>query len=773
MNNRTFFLSFLAVITFFSCQPDSGKTERTLELWYSQPATRWVEALPVGNGRLGAMVFGGVEQERIQLNEESLWSGGPIPRANPEALQHLGKVRQLLFEKKYEEAEKMAQEKIMGLHLDGGMHTYQTLGDLFIRMDGMEGTGNYRRSLDLNRAVATTSFTKAGVTYTREVFSSFPDQVLAIRISASEKNKISLETWLNRPGDAEAVEVNDNRLEMYGFAECQGMGTYFSGMVQMLTKGGTRVAADTSLIVKDADEVLLLVAGRTDYWGDDPVLKAGDDLSRAASLGFNKLKQAHEQDYRSLFKRVELAIGSPDTLNLPTDQRLEQVKAGGADTHLAELYFQFGRYLLISSSRPGGLPANLQGIWDGTLAPPWNADYHININIQMNYWPAEITNLSELHQPFFDFVEKLIPSGQQTARETYGCRGFTAHHTTDAWKFTDVIGRTGWGLWPLGAAWCSDHFWEHFEYTGDTVFLEKRAYPVLKEAALFFVDYLTPNPETGLLVSGPSISPENGFITKTGKRGTVCMGPAMDHQIIRELFNNCIRTSEITGQDQAFSDTLRTLLTQLTPSQIGSDGRILEWSEELPEWEPGHRHISHLYALHPGEEFTNPADPKWMEASRKVIDYRLSHGGGHTGWSRAWIINFFARLKDGAKVEENFQALLAKSTLPNLFDNHPPFQIDGNFGATAGIAEALLQSHNQVLQLLPALPPGWPSGKITGLRARGGFEVGLYWENGRLVKTKVRSLLGKPLKIHYNGTVREFELPADREIILNGELQQI
>ncbi len=776
---------------------DVNNCSNSLTMWYKQPAREWNEALPIGNGTLGAMILGGVRNELLQMNEDSIWYGGPKDRNNPDALVNLPKIRQLIAEGNITKAEELALMALTGTPESQGH--YLPLADLNIefnhgtkdipfylkilnvpdindRYAKMSDVEEYRRELLLDKGISTVTYKIDGIRFSREFFASCPDKVMVVRLTSDRKGSLSFtanlsrERLLHRSGG-----LNNNTIFIGGNAGGVG-GKDFYTAVRALTEGGTVRTLGDNLLIESADAVTLIISAATRYRFDDPEAECLTRLDEAAGRGYRELKSRHIEDYGSLFKRMSLSLSTGKEIEaaslLPTNERLDRVKAGEDDLELISLYFQYGRYLLISSSRPGSLPANLQGIWNNSMTPPWGSKYTININTQMNYWPAEACNLSECHLPLFDLLELMREPGRKTARLMYNCRGFTCHHNTDI--YGDTAPQDVWipaTYWPMGAAWLCLHLWEHYEFTGDMDLLRK-AYPVMKEAAEFFLDYLIEDTK-GRLVTCPSSSPENTYKLSNGEIGSICMGPSMDSQIIYALYNNCIEAAGLLGSDAVAAAEFKKVLDKLPKPQIGKHGQIMEWAEDYEEVEPGHRHISQLFALHPGSQITVKETPELAQAARRTLERRLSLGGGHTGWSRAWIINMWARLEDGEKAYDNVIGLLRKSTLPNLFDNHPPFQIDGNFGGTAGIAEMLLQSHCGELSLLPALPKAWANGQVRGLRARGGFALNIKWEAGRLVCVEITSSYSGEHTVRYGEKRVSRSFEAEKTVTLNEELEKV
>ena len=713
------------------------------ELYYNSPAADWNDALPVGNGRMGGMVFGKPTDELIQLNEDSLWSGGFRNRNNPKAYDNLEKIRTLIREEKTTEAEELCADAFYGTN-ENQRH-YQPLGDLHIWQSVGEYEG-YVRSLSLDTAVCVTTFTSGGVKYTRTVIASHPDEVIIVHFSADKKGSISFVSAIDgRDDNYDKNEAYDDKTVLFTVSD----GIPYACAITVRAKGGQCGTDANRLFCKDADEADIIIAAQSAWRTGDYEKKAVNQAKTAARKPYEKLLDRHISDYRSLFDRCSLTL-SPvgESITKPTDERLADVKNGVYDNELAAMYFNFSRYLMIAGSREGTLPLNLQGIWNKDMWPAWGGKYTININTEMNYWGALMQNLPECCMPLYDHIERMRENGRVTARSMYRCRGAVCHHNTDIWG--DTAPQDKWlpgTLWPMGLAWLCTHIWEHFLFTRDEDFLAEK-FDTLVESAEFFLDYLTENDE-GCLVTNPSVSPENTYYATNSRTGTLCSGPSMDSQILYTLFSAVIGAYDIVGGGEyakTVSD-IRAARDRLPKPQIGKYGQIMEWARDYDEVEPGHRHISQLYALYPADMISPVKTPELAAAARATLERRLSHGGGHTGWSRAWIINMWARLFDGEKVGENIQALLAHSTSINMFDMHPPFQIDGNFGGGAGIGEAVFQSECGELHFLPALPPMWKSGSVKGLRARGGFEVSFDWAEGSLSSAKIISFAGQPAVI--------------------------
>ena len=761
----------ILVLLFAACGQEKAKED---VLWYKQAAKDWNEALPLGNGKLGVMVFGNTSNERIQLNDDSMWPADIEDWDEPEGDKNdLENIRNLLFEGKNDLADKMFVDKFSRKTV---VRSHQTLGDLFIDFEHQNIT-DYKRELNISAATSKVSYKSDGHLITEEVFVSHPKNVIVVQLTSAAGDGLNGKIRLTRPEDegfptATSFTNNDNILLMQGeVTQRKGSfdsepspileGVKFETCLKIINDDGDVIKGKDFLELQNVKKATLYIVSNSSYYFEEYKEQNLRDLQSIDSKSFDDLKNEHIQDYQNLYSRLDINLGSEDLDSIPTDERLARIKDGAFDTGLEALLFQYGRYLLIASSREGTNPANLQGLWNEHIVAPWNADYHLNINLQMNYWLANVTNLNELNNPLFDYIDKLVENGKVTASTNFGCRGTFIPHATDLWAVTWLRAPTAyWGCSVGGGGWLMQHYWQHYEYTRDEKFLKERALPAIQEVARFYSDWLIEDPRDGTLISAPSTSPENRFLNEDGNPVATCLGSAMDQQIIYEVFDNYLKACDVLKIENEFVEKIKQQKTQLRPGFVIDDnGRILEWDRSYPELEPGHRHMSHLYGFHPGTQITKDESPDIFKAIRQTLDYRLDNGGAGPGWSRAWLINCSARLLEGEMAHEHIQLLLKKSLGINLFDLHPPFQIDGNFGYTAGVSEMLLQSHEEnTIRILPALPKGWKNGHIKGLKARGDLTVDIYWSDNELDKVIISSNIDSEFNLIYQEKTLPIEM---------------
>ena len=763
---RIFIIALISALYVVSSSAESERPDLDWVLWYNKPATNWTEALPLGNGRIGAMVFGGTTSEHIQFNEHTVWTGKPHIYAHTNAVQYLPEIRRLLFEGKQAEAEALAMTNFMSEPLH--QKKYQPFGDILIDFPEHSAAKDYIRYLDIESATHITKYRHKKTDFTRETFVSFPDQLLVTRIEADGSERINCVIRMSSPHKGTTVTAGDDHtLILRGEVEKDGIS--FEAQLQVILNKGKISRLQDCLNVTDAESVEIRLSGATNFrnWQDlseDQSFACGKRLSSAKEKSFKELRKRHIADYQALFNRISLDLGKSDSEKMPTDERIRDF-ARKEDNGLAALAFQYGRYLLIASSRKGGQPANLQGIWNDKINPPWDSKYTCNINTEMNYWPAEVTALPECHEPLFASLQDLMLSGRFTAKNHYGARGWVLNHNFDLWRGTAPINNSNHGIWPVGGAWLSMHMWERYLFTKDERFLRDMAYPVMKESALFFVDTLVEDPKTECLISGPSNSPEQGGLV---------MGPTMDHQIIRSLFKACVASAEILKTDNELSAKLSGMIPKIAPNKIGKHSQLQEWLDDVDDPKNQHRHVSHLWGVYPGNDINWKDSRNMWKAAQQSLVYR---GDAATGWSMGWKVCLWARFLDGNHAMKILRNLLAPigtrgagGMYPNLFDAHPPFQIDGNFGACAGIAEMLMQSHiradgpeSQItdnrfqIHLLPALPDDWKTGSFSGLKARGGYTVDAKWKNGRLTRVTITPSITGRCTLRYDEKTKEID----------------